>query len=179
MPRLTADQWAAIRIEWEGEPTATFNGLASKHGVDNSQISRVARKEGWSKRGQIADINEAAQRRADASSDPDGTQTQRPLRSADLATRDESESLRAAVLVRMRSEWAELEGFRKAALAAMKTAHENGDKAAWSIAKMAADTALANIRALSVKQDAERKAWGLDAKSEEDIVITNPRRIEA
>jgi hypothetical protein len=179
MPRLTADQWAAIRIEWEGEPTATFSALAGKHNVNKSEISRTAKRQGWSKRGQLGDINEAAQRKADAQLNADGNPTQRQPNTGDLATRDESESLRAAVLVRLRAEWAELEGFRKAALAAMKTAHENGDKAAWSIAKMAADTALANIRALSVKQDAERKAWGLDAKSEEDIVITNPRRIEA
>lgn len=59
MPRLTADQWAAVRLEWEGEPTATFTGLATKHGVNKSEISRRCAKEAWSKRGQLGAINEA------------------------------------------------------------------------------------------------------------------------
>lgn len=62
MPRLSADQWAAARIEWEGEPSASFLGLAGKYGVQASSISRTAAREGWTKRGVIADINEAAQR---------------------------------------------------------------------------------------------------------------------
>jgi hypothetical protein len=32
--------------------------------------------------------------------------------------------------------------------------------------------------AIRIEWEGERKAWGLDAKSEEDIIITNPRRIE-
>ena len=51
MPRLSADQWAAVRLEWEGEPTATFLGLAGKHGLQASSISRRAASEGWTKRG--------------------------------------------------------------------------------------------------------------------------------
>ena len=53
MPRLTADQWADVRAEWEGEPTATFNALADKHGINVSNISRKADKEGWAKRNQL------------------------------------------------------------------------------------------------------------------------------
>jgi hypothetical protein len=78
-----------------------------------------------------------------------------------LATRDESIDVRAEVLERHRKEWGDLENFRKTALAAMKNAHEVGDKEAWSIAKLAADTAKANLSALEVKQQGERKAWGL------------------
>jgi hypothetical protein len=179
MPRLSADQWAAIRLEWEGEPTASFHGLAQKHGVDKSQISRIAKREGWSKTGQIGSINENAQRRADAKVNAEGGSTQRPINAEERASRDESESVRADVLARLRTEWAELESFRKVALLAMKEAHKAGDKNAWSIAKLAADTALANMRTLSIKQDGERAAWGLDLKADEDIVIRNPRRAEA
>lgn len=179
MPRLTADQWAAIRIEWEGEPTATFSGLANKHGVEVSNVSRKCAKEGWTKTGQLASINEAAQRKADSRCDSDGNanarQTQRPRNAADLATRDESIDLRAEVLERHRREWSELETFRKVALKAMKDAHDAGDKEGWQIAKLAADTASANIRALEVKQQGERRAWGLEAKAEEEVVIINPR----
>lgn len=59
MPRLTPDQWASIRIEWESEPVATFRALSVKYNVDNSEISRRAKREGWTKRGQLAAINEA------------------------------------------------------------------------------------------------------------------------
>jgi hypothetical protein len=175
MPRLTADQWAAIRIEWEGEPSATFLGLAEKHGVAVSSISRTAARHGWSKRGVIGDINEAAQRKADARVDADGNakQPQRQSTAGDLATRTESEDVRAAVLERLRREWAELEAFRKAALVVMKAAHEGTGE--WKNAKLAADTALANMRALEVKQAGERKAWGLDQTAEAEIVISNPR----
>lgn len=175
MPRLTADQWAAIRIEWEGEPTATFSGLAEKYGVNKASISRTAWREAWVKRGQLAGINESAQRKADRLTDADGNATQRECNAVDLATRTESEDLRAEVTARHRREWAELEAFRKTALKAMKDAHEAGDRAAWMVAKLAADTARANISALDIKQHGERKAWGLDVKGEEDIVITNPR----
>lgn len=178
MPRLTADQWAAIRMEWEGEPMATFHALGPKHGVDKSEISRRARRDGWAKTGQIGTINENAQRRADRSTSADGTSpAQRELNAGDLASRQESEAVRAGVLIRHRGEWAELEAFRKAALKAMKDAHESGDRAAWMIAKLAADTAKANLQALEIKQSGEAKAWGLDAKSEEEIVIRNPRRL--
>jgi hypothetical protein len=179
VPRLSADQWAAVRLEWENEPTATFSGLAGKHGVNKSEISRTAKRQGWSKTGQIGSINENAQRRADAQLNADGTTTQRKPNASDLASRHESESIRADVLARLRTEWAELESFRKVALVAMKEAHKAGDKNAWSIAKLAADTALANMRTLSIKQDGERAAWGLDLKADEDIVIRNPRRAEA
>jgi hypothetical protein len=180
VPRLTTDQWAAIRIEWEGEPLASFLGLAEKYGVQASSISRQAAKNGWMKRGVLKNINEAAQRIADARTDADGNakQTQRQGTAADLAFRNESEDLRAEVLTRHRQEWAELRIFRKVSLKEMKTAHDNGNKEAWMKAKIAADTALAQLRALAIQQDGERKAWGLDLSAAEDIVITNPRSFD-
>ena len=173
MPRLTADQWAAVRLEWEGEPTATFTGLSAKHGINKSEISRRCAKDGWSKRGVLGDINEAAQRKADARVGADGAPTQPKPNAGDLATRTESEDVRAAVLERLRREWAELESFRRVALKVMKDAHEGTEE--WKTAKLAAETALANMRALDVKQAGERKAWGLDQQAETEIVIGNPR----
>lgn len=177
MPRLTADQWAAVRLDWEGDPSSTFCQLAIKHNVNKSEISRRANKQAWVKTGQLASINEAAQRKADNYTTPDGIETQQNPNTV-LASRDESIDVRAAIVIRHRVEIAELEGFRKTALKAMKDAHEKGDKENWNIAKIAADTARANISALDLKQMTERRAWGMDAKSEEDIVITNPRKHE-
>ncbi len=175
MPRLTTDQWAAIRIEWEGEPLATFTGLGEKFGVDKANISRRSAREAWTKRGQLASINESAQRKADLLTDAQGHATQRNSNAGDLATRSESEDLRAAVTARHRTEWGDLEEFRQHALTAMQDAHAAGDRETWYIAKMAADTAKANLSALEIKQQGERRAWGLDMHGEEDIVIANPR----
>lgn len=177
MPRLTTDQWAAIRLEWEGEPSATFLGLSKRYGLNVSSVSRKAEVEKWVKRGQLASINESAQRKADLLTDAQGNarQTQSEGKAVELASRTESEDLRAAVNARHRIEWAELEGFRKSALKAMKDAHEAGDREGWQIAKLAADTAKANLSALEVKQNGERRAWGLDVSGEADIVISNPR----
>ena len=177
MPRLTTDQWAAIRLEWEGEPAQTYKALAERFGVQISSISRRSDREGWTKRNQLGSINESAQRKADLLTDADGNARQRQPegKSVDLATRTESEDLRAAVTARHRTEWAELEGFRKSALVAMKKAHEVGDREGWSMAKLAADTAKQNLSALEIKQQGERRAWGLDVHGEEDIVISNPR----
>ena len=177
MPRLTADQWAAVRLDWEGEPSATFCQLAIKHNVNKSEISRAAKKQAWVKTGQLAGINESAQRKADSYTTPDGIVTQQNPNTV-LASRDEAIDVRAAIVARHRGEIAELEGFRRTALKAMKDAHERGDKESWNIAKIAADTARANIAALDLKQMTERRAWGMDAKAEEDIIITNPRRHE-
>lgn len=175
MPRLTTDQWAAIRIEWEGEPLATFSGLSVKHGVNKSEISRTAKRQGWVKRGQLASINESAQRKADRLTNSTGNPTQRKPNALDLATRIESEDLRAEVAARHRMEWAELELYRWQALKTMDEAKTTGDREGWTIAKLAADTAKANLAALEIKQQGERRAWGLDVHGEEDIVIVNPR----
>lgn len=180
MPRLSADQWGLVRAEWEGEPLASFNSLADKHGINVSNISRRAARDGWIKRNQLASINEAASRKADAMVDSDGQPVNANANAKlALAQRELSEDLRAQVQVRHRRDWAEMVAFRKTALAEMKTAHARGDKEAWQVAKLAADTALANLRSLAVAHDGERKAWGLDLKSEEEIIIANPRRLDS
>jgi hypothetical protein len=58
----------------------------------------------------------------------------------------------------------------------MKNAKATGVKEDWNLANTAATTALTNVKVLSMKQEGERKAWGLD-KGEEDktIEIKNSR----
>lgn len=128
-------------------------------------------------------INERAQRVADTRTDADGA----PTTVWREPTRESSECLRAEVIARHRAEWAELEGFRKIALQAMKDAHdarlrllalkrgggglfelssdgvetEAGLRLAWQVAKVAAETARANLAALEAKQSGESRAWGL------------------
>lgn len=179
MPRLTREQWDTARAEWEIDPTVTMESVAIKFGVDKSQVGRIAKRDGWSKRGQLGDINNAAQLKADARCDSDGNSTQPKLNRVEQAKRAESEDLRAEVLIRHRAEWAELEGFRKVALAAMKAAHQAGDKESWTVAKMSAETARHNLSALEIKQTGERRSWGLEQNAVSEIVIGNPRKFDA
>jgi len=165
MARLDVEQWAAIRREWEEGPLVSYRQLAEAHGVDRTNISRKADKEGWQKKTSLTIINAAAQRKADSRVDSEGNEKRYERRRTDLpqSTEQQSEDLRAEVLTRHRKEWAELEGFRKAALAAMKKAHdEKGDIDEWKVAKLAVDTAHVNLRALAVKQTGEVRAWGLE-----------------
>ena len=165
-------QWAALRQEWEAGPLVSFNELAATYGINRANIGRRAAKEGWQKNGQLTAINEGAQRRADARVDCDGNEKPHTRRSSDVpaATKQQSEDLRADVLTRHRKEWAELEQFRKAALMKVKDAHESSRQVDgepdvlenWRVAKLAMDTIHSGLRALSVKQAGETKAWGLD-----------------
>ncbi len=170
--RPSAETWAEIQTEWENEPKATYTSLAEKYKINRASICKKCKKDNWVKRKQLGQINAAADRRADAITDSDGNKATiakgRKATSADIATRQQSEILRASVKVRHRGELAQMEQFRQAALKTMKEAHEEGKTARWSMAKVAADTFLSNIRGLLTKQDAETKAWGLHVTEEED-----------
>jgi len=87
----------------------------------------------------------------------------------------ETDNIQSTLLNRHRLEWSEVDGFRKAALAVMKAAHEKGGKEQWQIAKIAAETARANIQALSIKQTHERLAFGLSSSFQ--LIETNNKRI--
>lgn len=159
---------------------ATFSGLALKHGVNKSEISRTAKRQSWAKTGQLAGINESAQRKADRLTDANGNPTQRKPNVVDLATREESEDLRAEINARHRQEWAELELYRRQALKTMDEAKAAGDREGWSIAKLAADTAKAHLQSLQIKQDGERKAWGMDETAVKiDVTKASDAELEA
>jgi len=159
--RLTANEWKVVRSEFETEPLASYGSLSAKYGVVKSAIHTKSKKEGWVKAGETASINEAAYRRADAD---DGLEREKNASSAlkVIASREESEQKRAAVIVLHRQEWSELNNFRKAALSKMKEAIEAADRKIWWNAKIASDTILHHMRTLDIKQQGERRAWGLE-----------------
>ncbi len=181
MARLTEDQWQAIRAAWEEDPTASYDAAADRaakaggfEAPTKGAISQRATKDGgWSKRGQLSNINEAAQRLADAAK---LNREVNPYTGDRLAARGDSERLRADILARHRSEWEELDEARRAALDKMRECYvvsEDGRpnmaaKEEWTVAKMAAETARINLNALEIKQAGERKAWGLDDPAAED-----------
>ena len=172
---LTNDQWAAIRAAWEEDPTITYEGAAiraAKEGgfrvPSKGRISQKVKAEGgWSKRGQLSGINEAAQRLADKAKLNAEINSFSPER---LAARSDSERLRAEILTRHRQEWEELDEVRRAALDKMRACYQPSEDGSpnlaareeWAIAKIAAETAKINLNALEIKQAGERKSWGLD-----------------
>lgn len=173
--KLTDDQWAAIRAAWEEDPAITYEGAAiraAKEGgfrvPSKGRISQKVKAEGgWSKRGQLSSINEAAQRLADKAKLNAEVNSYSPDR---LAARSESERLRAEILTRHRQEWEELDEARRAALNKMRECYQpNKDggknlsgREEWTVAKMAAETLKINLNSLEIKQAGERKSWGLD-----------------
>jgi hypothetical protein len=78
------------------------------------------------------------------------------------------------VLLLMREAGTDTEASRRTSFQ-LTAESENSAKEKWQNAKLAADTALANLKALEIKQEGERRAWGLQITQEEDIVITNIR----
>ena len=170
MGRLSKEQWSAVRASWEEDPVVSYveaaQRVSAKHGFEvpsKAAISKKALLEHWSKTGELAIINEAAQRRADAL-DVDPEVDDKNFNK--IVAREESERLRAEVLARHRREWSEMEGFRRSALIKLKEAYDfkgelRDERQRWIIAKLAADAVKVNFSSLALKQDGEVKAWGL------------------
>lgn len=194
---LTDEEWLVIYNHWRRDRKITMEKLGEIYGVSQSTISRRKILKKWRRDEDLGEINATAQLMADANTISEKRYLEGDWTTGakdgvlEPATREESESVRATVLIRHRSEWAELELCRRHALDAANAAAERlqmheeirsnlyvegeakeaaeamvkmlrADQSAWTVAKLAADTARANITALGAKQDAERKAWGLD-----------------
>lgn len=170
MGRLTKEQWSAVRASWEEDPVVSYleaaQRVSSSHGFvvpSKAAISKKALIEHWSKTGELAIINEAAQRRADAL-DIDPEVDDKDF--SKIVAREESERLRAEVLARHRREWSEMEGFRRSALLKLKEAYDfkgelRDERQRWMIAKLSAESVRINFSSLAMKQDGEVTAWGL------------------
>lgn len=202
--RLTDAEWASIRQFWEYEPTHPSYVQAAllaseKFGFTppgKSSIADRASKEKWERKGSMAGVNAAAQRKADTLSgqpdaqpdaQPDGSGTKKggakpdtpPSPEVEQSAREDAENLRAQVLARHRQEWQQVAQLRQEAL---KKRHHpqlqpgGDDKAAFDKAKLAKITA----EMTAIQQHGERKAWGLDivvdpdqlkSMSEEDLAL--------
>lgn len=160
MATLHDNQWAAIRTAWEFDPDEpSYNVAAARAGEKfhfappaKSSIDARAKRENWIRRGNLNGINSAAQRKADTKTTSDGTSVANAGKAQ--ASREESEDVRAEVLVRHRSEWPAITAMVKEVIDTRNTDPPGAFSKA-KLAKTAAET-------LKIKQDGERKAWGLD-----------------
>lgn len=145
MARLTSDQWQEARQAWEADPTLTFEGLAERLGLSRQAVSKKAKGENWTKVGALRKVAEKAQLQADCKVAQVAGAT---AKNAEQATFDASVEIRADVIDRHRSDWAE---HRKLfTLKDIKDKFEAGKQA-----KISAEM-------LMIRQRGERAAYGLE-----------------
>lgn len=160
MPRLTKDQWADARVQWEADPTLTFVDLGKALGVSEAAIRQRAKSEGWMKTGSLRGIVERAQIKADAKLRPnfDGEAQK-------AGARERAEDIRADVIERHRADWAEHRTH-------FKTSDIAADFDTGKSAKISAEM-------LKIRQAGERAAYGLDdVQGDTSITIANPRSFD-
>jgi hypothetical protein len=140
MPALTKEEWQHVRARYEAG--IATNQLHNEHGVSRQAIEQRAKRESWHRdaRGEVQTLTLA--KVAGLAS----LQGSKPISRQD-AIEMEAER-RAQKITAHREEWDELEPLRRAAI-------EERDLDL-------ANTAYVAIRSLAIKQQQERKAWGID-----------------
>ena len=134
--------WETIRAEYEAG--ATMGELSRRHGVDKAAISRRARGEGWTR-----DVSGAVDRLTDAKVNGI-VNTADPQKKA--AAVDAAAERKASVIREQREAWSGFKGDVREALAA-------NDFDRLKCLKIASE-------ALRNAQECERRAWGIQDKSE-------------
>lgn len=143
----TRYDWENIRMEYEAGMTQT--GLSRKHGVSRAAISRRAKREGW-KRNAFGSDSREDDRVGRQTSDPAGEYSAR----LPAKNRNESEG-KSAIIRRHREEWNKIRIL-------IEDAVTEQDADAVKLAKITAET-------LKIRQEGERKAWGIQDKNETEI----------
>lgn len=137
--------WETIRAEYEAG--STMGELSRKHGVDKAAISRKAKKEAW-----LADLSEVVNKRAEAKVNGLVNAVD-PKKKAEAV--DRAADAKAAVIMRHKEEWEQHQQLIRAAV-------ESGDFDAAKLAKITAET-------IKIRQEGERKAWGIQDKAETEL----------
>lgn len=130
--------WDTIRAEYE--TGASMGALSRRHGVSKAAISKRARSEGW-----VQDVSDAVNRMADAKVNG-VVNAVNPQKKAEAIER--AADAKAAVILRHKAEWERHKTIMDEAL-------DTSDFALAKLAKITAET-------LKIRQDGERKTWGID-----------------
>lgn len=137
--------WETIRAEYEAG--STMGELSRKHGVDKAAISRRAKKEGWTQ-----DLSGVVDRLAEAKVNGI-VNTVDPQKKAEAV--DAAAGRKADVIQRHRDAWPKIKALNAQAIEAQ-------DFNAAKLAKITAETE-------RIIQDGERKAWGIQDKTETEV----------
>lgn len=147
MPRLTADQWEQIRAEREAG--ASFDTLAQRYGVSKTAIIKRAKAERWSDGRDVGEII----RRKVTEKVTGAVTTGNPKKRAEAI---DAAAERAAELVRRhQAEWED----HRARFGSVPDSFEDG-----KLAKISAEM-------LRIRQEGERRAWGLDEVSGQPAIV--------
>lgn len=140
--------WDQVRAEYE--TGATQSDLSRRYGVSRTAIQKHIEAEGWAQ-----DVEPAIQRRVaeKVAGVVAGCNPQKKAEALDVEA-----SRRADVIQRHRDEWEEHKGLVDSAIGAQ-------DFDAAKLAKITAET-------LKIRQEAERKAWNIDAAQPQVTNIT-------
>lgn len=137
--------WETIRAEYE--VGASQSALAKRHGVSRKAIQKHITAEGWAQdiSGTLDRLTEAKVVGVVAGCDP----------KKKAAALDRAADAKAAVIMRHKEEWEQHQQLIRAAV-------ENGDFDAAKLAKITAET-------IKIRQEGERKAWGITDKGETEL----------
>ena len=170
MSKLTKDQWLEVRDKWENDPKLSFGALAIEYGLSKQLIHARSKKDEWMQRGDLASIARAANRRADALTDPSKVDEiidekvnidESPQLKKDVGL-DEAIDKRTDVLVKHRNEILMLDKMQSEAIRVFANAKNTKNKDDWWQAKIAADCVKDHVAISKMKQEMERKSWGMD-----------------
>ena len=137
--------WETIRAEYE--VGASQSKLAKRHGVSRKAIQKHIAAEGW-----VQDISGTLDRLTEAKVAGVVTGCDPKKKAAAL---DRAADAKAAVIMRHKEEWEQHQQLIRAAV-------ENGDFDAAKLAKITAET-------IKIRQEGERKAWGITDKGETEL----------
>ncbi|MDR0338729.1 MAG: hypothetical protein LBH65_00455 [Desulfovibrio sp.] len=143
--------WETIRAEYEAG--GTMGELSRRHGVSKAAISKKANLDNW-----VQDVTGAVNRLVEAK--VNGlVNTVNPKKKAEALS--QAADAKAAVIMRHKNEWDRHQQLIEDALA-------EGSFDAAKLAKITAET-------IKLRQEGERKAWGIldkiDTSLKEDLVI--------
>ena len=141
--RLTKDEWAAARILWESDNEQTDASISERYGVSKQAVVQKRQRDQWQKIGALHSAGQRAQFMADSKSCQNIALGNIKSDSVDLAV-----EIRADVIDRHRGDWAEHR--KHFTVSSISDDFEMGKKA-----KITAEM-------LKIRQEGERKAYGLD-----------------
>jgi hypothetical protein len=185
MSQPTQAEWESIRHKWGNNPRLTFGEAGESYAVTKQAVAKMAKKEGWEKSASLSTINQRAHRKADNLSPVVGVVD--VVVGATSADTQSAVDIRAAILATQREEIKTIPLLQNKAIslfdvaiqasAAAKNSDEasvkNREKTAWYIAKLASECVKTHAMIISMKQEAESKAWGLDMYEFEQRLIPN------
>lgn len=194
--RLSAEDWAAARALWEADPTMTYEALGERIGQTRSTVYKYAKRNGWEKLTNSADLAKKASAAADrvavsarevAAEDGNGNidgnaetsggnepPAKKPPTAAErkAAVQPSSEEVQQAA-VAMRAEI--IERHRKEWSVSRGLVGEAVKQRDFERAKLAKITS----ETIKIIQEGERKAWGLDAADPADKPVVIIERSSA